>query len=161
MENDNGASFLSPSRPHLGVCCSSEAGYSGASEGGGCVQLLHPPGLCLPARVREQVEYPRLRMEALNRQNVVQTLGEVGGRGGGRKEGRKGGREGGRKKLKGRKEEGGRIQKSFNLEGEVETVVSSEYFGCFAHISTWFCVLRFHTRMVASRDPLRMVGPQG
>ena len=78
----------------------------------------------------------------------------------GRKEGRKGGREGGWKKLKGRKEEGGRIQKSFNLEGEVETVVSSEYFGC-AHISTWFCVLRFHTRMVASRDPLRMVGPQG
>lgn len=81
MENDNGASFLSPSCPHLGVCCSSEAGYSGASEGGGCVQLLHPPGLCLPARVREQVEYPRLCIEALNRQNVVQTLGKEGGGG--------------------------------------------------------------------------------
>ena len=108
MKNNNGTSFLSPSCPHLGVCCSSEEGYSGASEGGGCVQLLHPRGLCLPARVREQVEYPRLRTEALNRQNVVQTLGEVGGGGGGRKEGRKGGREGGREEeIKG-KERGGR-----------------------------------------------------
>jgi len=48
----------------------------------------------------------------------------------------------------------------FRIKGEFEIVVSSEYFGC-AHISTWFCVLRFHTRMVASRDPLRTVGPQG
>ena len=111
MKNNNGTSFLSPSCPHLGVCCSSEEGYSGASEGGGCVQLLHPPGLCLPARVREQVEYPRLRMEALNRQNVVQTLGEVGGGGGGRKEGREGGREG---EIKGK----GKRRREMRREGE-------------------------------------------
>ena len=146
--------LLAPSWPHLGVCCSSEAAYTATSEGGGCVQLLHSPGLCLPARVGEQVEYPRLCMEALNRQNVVQPLREEGGGGGGR-EGR---REKGRKRRRERRRERNRerIQKG-------KLVISRfcpEYFGC-AHISTWLCVLRFHTRMVASRDPLRMVGPQG
>ena len=71
--------------------------------------MLHSPRLCLPARVREQVEYPRLSMEALNRQNVVQTL-----RGGGGGEGGEGEREKGRKRRR-RERKRWRIHKTFRF----------------------------------------------
>lgn len=50
----------SPSFLYLGVCCCSEVVHTTASEGGGGVQVLHPPHLHLPARVGQKVEDPRL-----------------------------------------------------------------------------------------------------
>lgn len=72
--------------------------------------MLHTPRLCLPARVREQVEYPRLSMEAFNRQNVVQTL-----RGGGGGEGGEGEREKGRKRRR-RERKRWRIHKTLQFK---------------------------------------------